>query len=285
MEKVNALIVFCEGPHDVAFCRLVFKHCFNIRKVEWKFSEYPAPLDKQFQTILQSHALMDLELDMAHKFFLPDKTLFDMNKKLLVLLFNTGGKTKTENPKKFLSDFIDFIEDTKTFLYGETNKRIDNYKFLFTYDADENKPSDIFMKCKKDYSIINNEDFISEDFMINPNYNHGAHSMDKKFNIYVFSKPDCLGTLEDILLPMFEECESKIMSKTTTFIDDCFKWEDSKISQIADRNKAIICIAGQNKKPGSSLNVIIDQTKLISEEVFKNNEDVKRFAEFIKEII
>ncbi|MBW1649678.1 MAG: hypothetical protein JRJ44_03165 [Deltaproteobacteria bacterium] len=81
MEKINALIIFCEGAHDVAFCRLAFKYHFNINKINWKFSEYPAPLNQLFKTNIKKHAAKDMSLDMAHKFFLPDKTLYSKEKK------------------------------------------------------------------------------------------------------------------------------------------------------------------------------------------------------------
>ncbi len=75
MEKINTLLVFCEGPHDVAFCRLVFKFCFEINKISWKFSEYPSPFNQLFKASMEKHAAQDMSLDMAHKFFLPDRTL------------------------------------------------------------------------------------------------------------------------------------------------------------------------------------------------------------------
>ncbi len=81
MEKINALIIFCEGAHDVTFCRLAFKYHFNINKINWKFSEYPAPLNQLFQNNIKKHAAKDMSLDMAHKFFLPDKTLYSKEKK------------------------------------------------------------------------------------------------------------------------------------------------------------------------------------------------------------
>jgi hypothetical protein len=38
---------------------------------------------------------------------------------------------------------------------------------------------------------------------------------------------------------------------------------------------------GQRKKPGSSMNVVVDQGKLISKEIFTQNNEVKLFVDFV----
>ena len=74
------------------------------------------------------------------------------------------------------------------------------------------------------------------------------------------------------------------------FIDDCFTWqikhenEERSVSEIAKRKKSIIAVIGQREKPGSSMNVIVDQAKLISENIFRSNDDVKRFVNFVESL-
>jgi hypothetical protein len=149
MENINALLVFCEGPHDVAFCRLMFKYCFNISQISWKFSQYPAPFNQLFKTSMENHAAQDMSLDMAHKFFLPDRTLYDEKRKLLVLLFNTGGKSKTDNPKNFIKNFLPLLKQSKVFP-GDAKKIVNNCSYLFLYDRDHKEPSEVFLLCKND---------------------------------------------------------------------------------------------------------------------------------------
>jgi hypothetical protein len=43
----------------------------------------------------------------------------------------------------------------------------------------------------------------------------------------------------------------------------------------------IITTMGQRKKPGSSMNVVVDQGKLISKEIFTQNNEVKLFVDFV----
>ncbi|MCP4112705.1 MAG: hypothetical protein GY749_45455 [Desulfobacteraceae bacterium] len=286
MENINALLVFCEGPHDVAFCRLVFKFCFKINKISWKFSEYPSPLNQLFKASMEKHAAQDMSLDMAHKFFLPDRTLYSREKKQLVLLFNTGGKTKTDNPKNFLEDFLPLLKQSKIFPDG-ADKVVDKCKYLFLYDRDHKTPSDVFSWCKNTFSNIGDENFISDDLKTLEGNNLAAICMDKTVGSYVFSPADSFGTLEDILLPMFESAQNEVVSKTEEFIDECFDWKTEhenniqKTAETAKRKKAIITVSGQRKKPGSSMNVVIDQGKLIPKEVFSNNSEVRRFADFV----
>jgi hypothetical protein len=286
MENINALLVFCEGPHDVAFCRLIFKHCFDMNQIFWKFSEYPAPFNQLFKTSMENHAAQDMSLDMAHKFFLPDKTLYNENRKLLVLLFNTGGKNKTDNPKNFLRDFLPSLKQSEVFP-GDANKIVNKCNYLFLYDRDDKEPSDVFSWCKNEFSQIGDDIFISEDFIIDDENNLAASCMEKTVGVYVFSKSNSPGTLEDILFPLFESAESKLVSEAEKFIDSVFTWKTkqdnakNRIAEIAKRKKAIITTMGQRKKPGSSMNVIVDQGELILVNIFIQNNEIKLFVDFV----
>jgi hypothetical protein len=292
MEKINVLLVFCEGPHDVAFCRLIFKYCFDnfvdlsSEKRGWKFSEYPAPFNDLFKASMENHAAQDMSLDMAHKFFLPDKTLYNENRKLLVLLFNTGGKTKTDNPKDFLKDFLPLFEDRESFS-DDAKTIVNDCNYLFLYDRDHKQPSDVFSWCKNEFAQIGDDIFLEENFIIDDGNNLAASCMEKTVGVYVFSKSNSLGTLEDILLPMLESAQSDLVNEAEKFIDSAFTWKteqdniENSIAEIAKRKKAIITTMGQRKKPGSSMNVVIDQGKLISKDIFTQNKDVKLFVDFV----
>ena len=275
-----------DHTHDVAFCRLMFKYCFDISQISWKFSEYPAPFNDLFKTSMEKHAAKDMSLDMEHKFFLPDKTLYNENRKLLVLLFNTGGKNKTDNPKIFLRNFLPLLEQSKIFR-GDAKKIVNNCNYLFLYDRDHKEPSSVFSWCKNKFSQIGDDIFISEDFITDDRNNLAASCMEKTVGVYVFSKSDSLGTLEDILLPMFESAQSELVSKAKKIIDSAFAWKteqdnaENRIAEIARRKKAIITTMGQREKPGSSMNVVVDQGKLISKEIFTQNNDVKLFVNFV----
>lgn len=153
MELINTLIIFCEGPHDVAFCRLVFKHCFNISPINWKFSQFPTPLNQLFKTSMGNHALQDMSLDMAHSFFLPARTLYSEEKKTLILLFNTGGKTRTDNPKNFLTDFLPLLQEATRFPDG-ADKAIKTCNYYFYMIEIMNRLLIYLLGVKKSFKVL-----------------------------------------------------------------------------------------------------------------------------------
>lgn len=51
---LNALLVFCEGAHDVAFIRMIMKEMMGYDKVEIKFSEMPSPFHNLFKTAVEN---------------------------------------------------------------------------------------------------------------------------------------------------------------------------------------------------------------------------------------
>ena len=287
MDEVTALIVFCEGPHDVAFCRLVFKYCFGIEKVDWKFSEYPAPLNQLFKTSMEKHAAQDMSLDMAHKFFLPNRTLYSEDSKRLVLLFNTGGKTKVDNPKQFLTDFLPLL-DQATVFPDDASKVISETKYLFVYDSDCQSLQIIVQSCKDSFSDIAGTNFLTGDFSPKDGNSLAATADNKAVYIWC-DKTSGKGTLEDILLPLFRLKNEDLLSKAEQFADDCFTWEVEhpeearKYAERAKRHKAIISSAGQGEKPGRPMSAIINDNVLGTSQSFLGNADVKQFAKFVSD--
>lgn len=285
MEDVRTLMVFCEGSHDVAFCRSVFRHCIGIDKVSWKFSEYPSPLNQLFRTSMKKHAQKDLSLDMAHKFFLPDRTLYSEKLNWLILLFNAGGKSNMSNPMRFLSDFLPLLYQCRVFSDG-AKTAVSDVKYIFLYDADHEGAEKVFDACQRYFAQIDGKDFMSLPLVADTD-NPKVAKKDNKA-VYVWGdKESGKGTLEDILFPMFEKDQAGIVTKASGFIDNCFQWEtrhekaQRRIAEIAKRRKAIICCSGQRRKPGLPMNTIIKEAKLISVETFNNNTEVNAFAHFI----
>jgi hypothetical protein len=136
-------------------------------------------------------------------------------------------------------------------------------------------------------SQIGDDIFISEDFVTDDENNLAASCIDKTVGVYVFSKSNSPGTLEDILFPMFESAQNELVNEAEKFVDSAFTWKteqdnaEKRVAEIAKRKKAIITTMGQRKKPGSSMNVVVDQGKLISKDIFTQNNDVKLFVDFV----
>jgi hypothetical protein len=291
MAQTKALIVFCEGKHDVAFCRLVFKHFFAFdENKKLKFSQYPSPLHNLFKTNMTKHAVQDMSLDMAHKFFLPDST--HIKNDWLFLLFDAGGKDKTGNPRQFLYDFLGLMDkDSASTFRGDAPSVIADVKYLFLFDADHKKPGDIFKEFERNYSEIENPQkekkiWLKGSLIPVKENSFAAISEDKAVYVWADSVNQT-GTLEEHLLPLFEADQKELAEKATLFIDSTFPWEtdhkknDKSIAEIARRKKAIITALGQREKPGSSMNVIIDQAKLLSVDTLWKSKPIRDFAEFL----
>ncbi len=287
MKEVKALLVFCEGSHDIAFVQQVFKYCLQFQKIEYKFSEYPAPFNSLFKTSVEHHAAKDLSLNMSHKFFLPDSVWG--KDEHLVLLFNSGGSSQIDKVKLLLKFFLLLLPQASVFPSGAT-AIVTEAKYLFLYDADHLGATALFTRIKKDFSVIEDDPTWSfANLIVLKDNPFGAIAGDKA--AYIWGLDVQNGTLEDILLPMFEKDQKAIIQKATEFINESFVWDtnsqkkERKIAEISRRKKAIITCAGQGKKSGSSMNVIIDQANLVRENTFLDNVNVKLFVDFLKKFM
>ncbi len=168
MADIKTLLVFCEGPHDVAFTRHVFKHFFGARRQDWKFSE--------------------------------------------------GTDWSVDHLKAEPDRFGATAANTAAYIWGDDTGK---------------------------------------------------------------------GTLEDIVFPMFENGNEKLLEKAVACVDDCFDWdmnhqnEKRSYAERAKRKKAILTVSGQREKPGGSFTVVLDQARLISKGAFLADDRTKGFAEFL----
>jgi len=279
----KALIVFCEGPHDIAFCELVFKGLLSAKNTNEKFAQYPAPFNLLFKNCLEKHAAKDLSLDMAHKFFLPDKTL--VLDDWIVLLFNAGGKEKPQNPRTMLADLFVLLENVKVFSKG-AGSVIVQVNYLFLYDADDGFPNEVFLTCKRNFGKIEDVNLIPDDFVMLELNKYAA--VCGQCAVYVWAAADTLhGTLEDSLLPILMSYNPTAVNRASAYLLSEFQWkiesavQKERIAEISRFKKATITLMGQGKKPGGSMNVIISQTDLFPKSQLAANKAVKLFADFI----
>ncbi|MBF0181753.1 MAG: hypothetical protein HQM03_17175 [Magnetococcales bacterium] len=157
-DEVNVLLIFCEGPHDSAFVKMVFDLIMGFGNKKLKFSEMPSPFDKLFKTAVQMHAAQDMSLDMSHKFFLPDTVL--SKEYQMVFIYNCGGKDKYESIRNLLSGYISLFEQKHIFSQG-AEKIAQSIKYLFLYDIDADGVAAIAERLKIEFYRIGEKEFIS----------------------------------------------------------------------------------------------------------------------------
>ena len=102
----EAHLLFCEGPHDVAFLNQVKKQ-LGFNQKELQISELPYPIGNVLKQGFLNRAAEDLRLDLAKKFFLPDQVL--ARKDVLVLLFNYGGSNRDKSLPPFLAAVFELL--------------------------------------------------------------------------------------------------------------------------------------------------------------------------------
>jgi hypothetical protein len=280
--SIKALLVFCEGPHDLAYVRMVLRKLMGFDKLEVVFSKLPSPFHKLFAQSVSTHAAQDLSLDMSHKFFLPDSILKKAN--TIVALYNCGGKDQHEKIKELLSDYLLVFPQARIFAEG-AQEVVDAVKYLFLYDADAEGLNGVLANIEEKLHTINDKNFITDDWSVTDTSSSGKVSGDKA--VFVWGETSAKGTLEDILYPMFKQDNELIFSKASTAIDDLFSWniidEDPRkaVPEIEKRHKSILTVAGQRRKPGSSMNVVIEQSKLLSVDTLSQDLKTKEFVAFV----
>ena len=284
-QSTNALLVFCEGQHDVAYVRMLLQEILEFEIVSLPFKEIPSPFHHLFKQSVATHAAGDLSLDMAHKFFLPETIL--RNKSQFILLYNCGGNTQYDKVRELLSDYLPIIPQARVFA-EDAKEIIDHVKYLFLYDADSVGINKILEQVNHEFSVIGETNFFDAEWS-SSNSDFGRVAGDKA--VYVWGERAEQGTLEDILYPMFSLAQPSLLSKAESAIDDMFTWDSGNpdivkaVSEISKRKKSVITVIGQKKKPGSSLNVIIDQSKFLRKDTLTNNGPTQDFVRFISEFI
>lgn len=283
--NVNALLVFCEGPHDVAYVRIVLSKLMGFAKIVIPFSELPSPFNSLFKMTVTNHAVDDLSLDMAHKFFLPDSVL--KKDEHFILLFNSGGKTQYEKIRTLLSDYLPIFPNAQTFAQG-AQEVVGSVRYLFLYDADAEGLDGVLNNVKTEFSKVNGIDFLTDGW-VEISSQFGKRAGDKA--VFVWGESPEKGTLEDILIPMFTEQNSDLIDKASSAMDNMFSWDTSNedlnksVPETERRHKAILTVVGQKKKPGSSMNVILEQSGLLDATALTNNVTTQELVEFIKSFI
>lgn len=281
-KDVSVIIAFCEGPHDTAFVRMVLKHLNGFSVSKLKFSEMPAPFDRLFSNAVKNHAAEDMALDMAHKFFLPDTVLSKESE--FIFLYNSGGKNQYEKIRTLLSDYLPMLDNAATFATPE-QKIASSIKYLFLYDTDADGLSNISARLIQEFNKIDGRDFISNAWQTTQT--EFALVQTNKI-LFVWGATPDQGTLEDILIPMFKNASDKFDAVEGLF-NEHFLWDvgnkssERAVAELEKRNKAVLTALGQRDKPGSSLNVILEQSGKIDSNALGNCKITKQFSDLLNQ--
>jgi hypothetical protein len=280
-KNLDALLIFCEGPHDIAILRTIFRKLLNYNIVSEKFSEMPYPLNRLFKQSVDKHNYDDLSLDMVHRFYLPSEILRKGDN--IILIFGSTGKNQYEPIKSILSDYIDLFEE-RNVLSIKGKEVIEKSKYLFIYDADENGIEYYRNLLKSEFERFNNIEYLNIELL--PSLSKfGMYNEDKA--LFIWGSTPNNGTLEDILMPIMEYKESNklLKEKVRNALKNIFNWEiteNEKVKARAEYNKALLTISGQKDRPGKSLNVILKDRVIFEKEDLEKSPFIQEFINFLR---
>ncbi|WP_281688253.1 hypothetical protein [Pseudomonas citronellolis] len=281
MADSQALLIFCEGPHDAAFTRLTLEKAFSYRRQTLCFSEFPYPFSALFRKSVQDHVADDLRLDMARKFFLPDHVLRKDNK--LVLIFNYGGSKRKVSITPFLEKLLILHRSGQAF--SGTSKATD-IKYLFMADADSIGSQRTLNKIASEFAIISEYPWITEPWTRFNDTDGYSQGTDKNIYAYIWKHSNHdRGTLENLI----EECVD--LAPFLAVVDEHFQWNvdsaeaERASAEQAKRTKAAVSLMGQRVKPGSSMSVIVDQGGFLDTDNLESSQSVRALIRFLTPLI
>ena len=279
----EAHLLFCEGPHDVAFLNQVLKKQLGFNQKELQISELPYPIGNVLKQGFLNRAAEDLRLDLAKKFFLPDQVL--ARKDVLVLLFNYGGSNRDKSLPPFLAAVFELL-NAPAFSEGDSVP----LSYVVFADADAAGTAAALADISKDLAQIAGQSWLTANWQAWDKLQMAAEQQTAQgcVGAYIWRQQDAdQGTLEDIVL----ECmgEQPRFAETLEFVDTRFKWTpaaqakpEEKRALAAKRLKAAFCIEGQRKKPGGSLGVVLDQADLLTPERLSASVSVQHCVRFLR---
>ncbi|VAY87978.1 hypothetical protein MNB_ARC-1_1250 [hydrothermal vent metagenome] len=290
MNSVDKItICFCEGSHDTAFLYRILKtKCYET----FKDSLYKLPkVIGDF--IIQNNKNVEynkLKINSLTNEFVPNKILYKEDE--MILLYSMGGDTKKDKLLKTIQHYFEDIEsklkdgDNNGKAFDISQKTIE-YKFLFFYDADNDKQKQI----DKVNSILN-------DLNINLTLAHNKviKKDDYCLGAYIFSNDEDKGTLEDILFELMKKDNEEIFNeaeKYLNFVQDDrlkrfkIKCKDNVSTEKRDEKqklyekKSIFGIVGQLQNSGASNVVTIEYSDYLTLEKINTSKKLQEIANFI----
>lgn len=261
----KVIAVLCEGPHDVAFLTKLLK-LTGLKVCEGtKLKDFPSPMDQILTTEATKANVEELKLSEINYALLPSGVLKNEEDSSFFFLYALGGDSRKDKRNRILSTLMDSVPQK-----GEVTELISDTKICIAYflDSDDKGVEKRLNEITQEIRIVldSGEISITENGQITT-FNG------LQIGGYVFRKDEDRGKLEDILLPLMQTDNEKIFEDAKNYIETHYEVKRVKKKKNFNEDKAIIGIAGQLQKSGTSNNVIISQTDYIT--LDKVNEDTK----------
>jgi len=253
MKTDRAVLVFCEGRHDVIFVQRVLGQVGGLHYFEGKVSELPTPLgtDSRSKSVIlnrYSADRSDLALSATNRSPRPtfESVLYqEKASSPLYVLLNRG----TDTFKKPAQDLVDDLTQNVA-----PDFVLKSWAVAILVDAD-----DYGEKARAEKLLGEMDKWESGP----KGLRHGTWSSAPfgPIGLFVFSrKEDGKGTLDDHLVEIFRQHSSGPIAGAESYIDQHRRDSHPVSKKPADRLKAIMTAAGQLKTPGHPLSVVISRS-------------------------
>lgn len=275
---MNILFILCEGVHDAQFIGRLLK-ANGYEEYKKTLSEYPFPLNNFIINKYTAESVDSVRIGRPYFPLVPACAFFHKDQEMLVLPTPLRGMDQHKVGVPLLRELSEDFEPGHLRRYKKSP--IKKIALLFIYDADDRgiEPTiDLFKQPDRYGNFF--EDLSS--------LNHAEWLVSKYFPIAIFvltkeSQPT--GTLEDILIALFQQQNKELVETTNSMVNKHFQeqGEAKDLPYQSKKNKGVLTACGQNEKntAGSSLNVIIRDTKLIDDNTLIDNQN-RQWSQLIK---
>lgn len=275
---MRAVLVFCEGPHDVAFARRSLEAHGGCERVDKPVGELPSPFGSSragkglIATRYGRQALAELTVQAASHPPLPcfESVVENTATNTLFVLVGTHGQDQVDPVRDLLRDLNASITKGHAGTFD-----VSQYAAAFLFDANRKGVASKLAAFRHRYG---------EHFGDLSNLEHGKWVMTNTVpaGCFVFHRQDQTGTLEDHLAPIVKSAWPGRYAAARRFIDDNREDADEVSGSDAARLKAIITATGQFHLPGVSMTVVVsDRKKGLPQAQFKESQPSAELAGFL----
>ena len=258
---MKAVLVFCEGRHDVVFAQRSLGARAGCKWVDKPIGDLPSPFGRSpvarkglIARRFEQRALEDLSLQDASYPPLPCFESIVENTETDTMFFMVRARGKNQG-----APILDLLQALDTTITEEPASTFDvsEYAAAFLFDANGDGVTSTLAGFRTRYGAH---------FGNLGNLEHGGWVAETTVPVgcFVFhrSTQDQEGTLEDHLAPMVQAAWPARYAKAEQFVDGNRSTGDRVSNREAERLKAIITVTGQFDRPGDSMSIIIGRTSL-----------------------
>ena len=258
---MRAVLVFCEGKHDIVFVERSLGACANCRRMKRPIRELPSPFGRsQVGKGLIVRRLDDLAVeDIALYDSYPPTPQFESvvegpERDVIFVLIRVGTK---DNAKAALN----LIRGTDALMLAPAEHDITEHAVAFLFDADDDGLSTTVAAFRRDYaSYYGDLDGMEHAQWLRPK------AVPVPVGLYVFhAEGKETGTLENNVAPMVATEWPERYDAARRFIDQNSIPGQEVLKNEARRLKAVITAAGQFDHPGGPLGTVLARGGLPAE--------------------